>query len=68
MFKKYRKIKCFERIKDYFNELKIQVYKARMVKAKNDDERLFYWNKMTLLILSRSPAQIARMERARGLA
>ncbi len=52
---------------DMRREQRINRYFRRMVAAELKPEQRQWWAKMQAEILSRSPEQVARLERARGL-
>lgn len=59
-----------QRIADWLLETRIARVRtriSRLIDAGRPDEVMETWNELKGLIRSRSPQQIARMERARGL-
>lgn len=52
---------------DQQRELEIEAWKETLCAAKNRHARTAAWRRMQELIKGRSPEQVRRMERARGL-
>lgn len=53
---------------DSLREVRIEQYRRQMVEAKTREARHYAWKLMQSEINSRSPEQIARMERDQGIA
>lgn len=60
--------KLIQRFKDYLLEVRIKAAFCNVLLAADGDEARRYNREMASLIARRSTAQIARMERKRGLA
>ena len=53
---------------DTLREERIEEYRQQMIDAKTTADAMHYWRCMRREIAMRSPEQVARMERERGLA
>src|SRR5260364_369586 len=64
---KAMKVYITQRFTDWIHERHIAWHGWRLMHARTRPRQLFHWRRMAAGIHARSPAQVARMEAARGL-